>query len=98
MRADIEYLKISAKEAAEENGHTLPPIEFRTISNRGVANFNSKIVAYAHHWSFSGNRIKLDSQSAPGSKPTTKTDLSFYARRHVGALDTRWRTIATWLY
>jgi hypothetical protein len=54
MRADIEYPKISAKEAAEENGHTLPPIEFRTISNRGVANFNSKIVAYAHHWCFSG--------------------------------------------
>jgi hypothetical protein len=54
MRADIEYLKISAKEAAEENGHTLPPMEFRTISNQGVANFNSKIAAYAHHWYFSG--------------------------------------------
>jgi hypothetical protein len=54
MRADIEYLKIAAKEGIEGNGHTLPLTEFRTISNQGVANFNRKIAAYAHRWCFSG--------------------------------------------
>lgn len=53
MRSDIEYLKVAAREGIEGNGHTLPPTEFRTISNQGVANFNRKIVAYAHRWCFS---------------------------------------------
>ena len=54
MRGDIEYLMLSMKEQSEGNGHTLPPTEFRTISDQGVANFNRKIAAYAHRWCFSG--------------------------------------------
>ena len=54
MRSDIEYLKVSAREGVEGNGHTLPPTEFRTVSDQGVANFNRKIAAYAHRWCFSG--------------------------------------------
>lgn len=54
MRGDIEYLILAAKEGREGNGHTLPPIEFRTISDQNVANFNRKIAAYAHRWCFSG--------------------------------------------
>jgi hypothetical protein len=54
MRSDIEYLKIAAKEGVEGNGRTLPPTEFRTVSDQGVANFNRKIAAYAHRWCFSG--------------------------------------------
>src|ERR1039457_3933644 len=48
MRSDFEYLKIAAREGVEGNGHTLPPTEFRTVSDQGVANFNRKIAAYAH--------------------------------------------------
>jgi hypothetical protein len=54
MRGDIEYLMLSTKEQSEGNGHTLPPTEFLTISDQGVANFNRKIAAYAHRWCFSG--------------------------------------------
>ena len=54
MRGDINYLMLSAQEGREGNGHTLPPTEFRTISDKGVANFNRKIAAYAHRWCFSG--------------------------------------------
>jgi hypothetical protein len=54
MRSDIEYLKVAAREGIEGNGHTLPPTEFRTVSNQGVANFNRKVTAYAHRWCFSG--------------------------------------------
>jgi Protein of unknown function (DUF4238) len=54
MRSDIEYLKVAAREGIEGNGHTLPPTEFRTVSNQGVANFNRRVTAYAQRWCFSG--------------------------------------------
>jgi hypothetical protein len=54
LRSDIEYLKVAAREGIEGNGHTLPPTEFRTVSDKGVTNFNRKIAAYAHRWCFSG--------------------------------------------
>jgi hypothetical protein len=57
MRGDIEYLMLSMKEQSEANGHTLPPTEFRTISDQGVANFNRKNAAYAHRWCFSGTEV-----------------------------------------
>jgi hypothetical protein len=38
MNSDIEYLKVSMKEAAEGEGKTLPPTGFRTITDAGVMN------------------------------------------------------------
>ena len=77
MRGDIEYLMLSMKEQCEGKSHTLPPTEFRTISDQGVANFNRKIAAYAHRWCFSGTETDwiLKAMQGPSlrRRPTLKS-------------------------
>ncbi len=77
MRGDIDYLMLSMKEQYQGNGHTLPPTEFRTISDQGVATFNRKIAAYAHRWCFSGTETDwiLKAMQGPSlrRRPTLKS-------------------------
>jgi hypothetical protein len=76
MRGDVDYLMLSMKEQREGNGHTLPPTEFRTISDQGVANFNRKIAAYAHRWCFSGTETEWIRNAMQGPSLRRKPTLT----------------------
>jgi hypothetical protein len=87
MRSDIEYLTIGAREGIAGNGHTLPPTEFRTITDQGVANFNRKIAAYAHLWCFGGTETSWILGAMQG--PSLRLRPDFISKN--GGIMARWR-------
>jgi hypothetical protein len=86
MNHDLGFLKISAREPGE-NGEALPPTEFRTITDAGVANFNEKIVDYSHMWCFSGAEQQWITGAMQQSSKRRRPD--FFAQGEVSGA--RWR-------
>jgi hypothetical protein len=89
MRSDIEYLKVAAREGIEGNGHTLPPTEFRTVSNQGVANFNRNSQLTLSAGVLVGQKRTGLYRRDARSEPSTETYPRFEKRRHMGAMETR---------
>ncbi len=87
MDHDIDFLELSVNEKAQGNGKTLPPTEFRTITNRGVLNFNQKIVEYSHRWCFSG--IEQDWITSAMQRPSKRKKPEFFAQGELSGA--RWR-------
>ena len=70
MEHDIPYLQLSMKEQEMGSGSTLPPTSFRSITAKGVRNFNEKIAGTSHHWTYSGNPMPwiVDTMRRPSSR------------------------------